>query len=240
MKRSILAAVTIALGSSPALAQAPAPPPAGSIAALDGDKDGIISPDEWTRGGLPPALFARADADGDGKVSQQEVRSVLDRGGRGGGGPGRFAARTAAADLDKDGGVTEEEWTKANLPANLFAVTDADKNGSASQQEIAAALAARRGRGPWAAPNLAALDLDKSGGISREEWAKGGLPENRFVSADADKDNQVSESEAAAMVAQWRGGERRGSRRGDRNGGPGSGYGSGDQGEGGFDPGADQ
>jgi hypothetical protein len=64
----------------------------------------------------------------------------------------RFVAarkeRLLAADANKDGSLSLEEWKQARAgaggdPARVFATIDADKNGSASAAEIDAFITAR-------------------------------------------------------------------------------------------------
>lgn len=86
----IVAAFTLA---APALAQAPATPPAGQPGtppaggghggkfwdATDTNKDGVLTKDEWTAAGRKPEGFAMMDANKDGKVTREEGRAAMQK-----------------------------------------------------------------------------------------------------------------------------------------------------------------
>ncbi len=111
MKHPVLfaaSAVTLLLGARLACAQPPAPP---SFDAMDKNKDGVLTKDEVVAffearraagggagaggppggGGSPPdpaQIFARWDANGDGKVTKAEFDARPRPAGAGGGGQG--------------------------------------------------------------------------------------------------------------------------------------------------------
>ena len=115
----------------------PEPPPGIVImAALDADKDGALSASEIANAA---AALKKLDKNGDGKVSQDEIKAKLDEirpprregGGRrrGGGGFGGFDRegflnRIMEHDKNADGKVSAKE-----LPERMAGLLRADKNG---------------------------------------------------------------------------------------------------------------
>lgn len=115
----------------------PEPPPGIVImAALDADKDGALSASEIANAA---AALKKLDKNGDGKVSQDEIKAKLDEirpprregGGRrrGGGGFGgfdreNFLNRVMGHDKNADGKVSAKE-----LPERMAGLLRADKNG---------------------------------------------------------------------------------------------------------------
>lgn len=92
----------------------------GRLAAMDANKDGRISRDEF-RG--PAQLFDRLDADKDGMLSANEMRPRAATGTR----PGAATSpRRGAIDRDGDGKVTREEFRG---PAQLFDRLDTNGDG---------------------------------------------------------------------------------------------------------------
>jgi len=135
--------------------------------ALDADRDGVISAAEIANA---PAALKLLDKNGDGKLTEDEVRPQMGGrggpggpggpGGRGGRGdePGETPAPTAdemvrmlmAFDKNGDGKLTRDELPERML--GLFDRADADRNGVLTEDEIrkaaqAAAAPAARGRG---------------------------------------------------------------------------------------------
>lgn len=101
-----------------------------------------------------PGKFSRADKDGDGRVSVEEIDE-------------RHRDFLAKADADKDGYITEDEMEalheakKAEMKAKLF--PDADKNGFVDRREFEDAARAR----------FAELDKNGDGRLSEEEARAG-------------------------------------------------------------------
>lgn len=101
-----------------------------------------------------PGKFTRADKDGDGKISVQEIDA-------------RNKEFIAKADADKDGFVTEEEMEalraarKAEMKARMF--PDANKDGYVDRREHEDAARAR----------FADLDKDGDGRLSEQEMRDG-------------------------------------------------------------------
>ena len=104
------------------------------MAALDADKDSALSASEIANA---TAALKKLDKNGDGKVSQDEIRANLDeirpprreRGGRRGGGFGGFDReiflnRIMEHDKNADGKVSAKE-----LPERMAGLLRADKNG---------------------------------------------------------------------------------------------------------------
>lgn len=77
-KITALALATLAaLSAGSALARAPSPEKV--LKAWDKNADGGIDKDEWIAAGRKEARFAKADADGDGKISLDELKAGMAR-----------------------------------------------------------------------------------------------------------------------------------------------------------------
>lgn len=164
--------------------------PRERFAALDKNGDGKVSKDEFAG---PPARFAQLDADHDGFVTRQEAGGP----GMPPGGPGALPPRLKAMDKNNDGKVSRDEFTG---PAPRFDRIDADGDGYLTLQEVrqfaARAAAASPGQGAFA--RFDAIDKNKDGKISREEFPG---PAKRFDRLDADHDGSLTRAELHAAAS---------------------------------------
>lgn len=114
------------------------------------------------RGGGAMLDFAAIDADGDGRVTAEELQAL-------------GAARFAALDADGDGQVSRQEFMDhqgaqaAERAGRMFDRLDADADGVLGRD----AIEARRG-GFDAARMIGRLDADEDGAVTREEWEAAG------------------------------------------------------------------
>jgi Ca2+-binding EF-hand superfamily protein len=209
--KSILFALTVL--SVPIWAQPRGGMPMRSPAfqALDADRDGVISAAELANA---PASLRALDKNGDGKLTEDEVRPQF--GGRGRGGRGDEPGETAgpSADelvqtlmgFDKNG---DGKLTKDELPERmqgLFDRADANHDGVLTADEIRksaqSAAPAQQGRGRDGGgrgpsfmrmdPILAAIDTDSDGEISAAELAASAKSLKKL---DANGDGRLSEDE---------------------------------------------
>jgi len=150
MPKFLLLAASLLVLAGPALAatgdDAPAASPAKPTRAergvmrYDANKDGAVDREEWTAG--QQARFKQLDANGDGKLSQNELFARTPAVGNSAVPNDRQAGRQSAyfqrLDTDKDGFVTLTEFmTQAE---RNFARCDADKNGRIDTAECRQAL----------------------------------------------------------------------------------------------------
>ena len=155
MPRLSLIATSFMLLASPALAapgDAPAPEAApsalparparvdGGVMRYDANKDGSVTVEEWNAG--QQARFKRLDANGDGKLSKEELfartpavgNSVLPTDRQ----AGQQSNYFLLLDTDKDGFVALAEFMAGN--ERNFARCDLDKNGRIDKAECRQAL----------------------------------------------------------------------------------------------------
>jgi Ca2+-binding EF-hand superfamily protein len=183
--------------------------------ALDADGDGVISATELANAG---ASLKSLDKNGDGKLTEDEVRPQMGgRGGRGGE-PGETAAPSAeemvqtlmAFDKNDDGQLTRDE-----LPERmhgLFDRADTDKNGLLTAGEIrkaaqatVAPAARNRDEGPnfmRLDPILTALDTNSDGEISAAEIEAAATSLKKL---DKNGDGKLSEDEVRPNFGPRRG-----------------------------------
>jgi Ca2+-binding EF-hand superfamily protein len=102
---------------------------AAMIKKLDKDGDGKISKAEWLAGGRKAAVFDTLDANGDGYVDAAELKA---------GGDAIRAARDefVAADTNKDGKWSRDEWKAAGFDERVFDKLDTNKDGFVTRAEL--------------------------------------------------------------------------------------------------------
>jgi Ca2+-binding EF-hand superfamily protein len=177
--------------------------------ALDTDKDGVISAAEIASAS---AALKSLDKNGDGKLSEDEVRPQMGGRGRRGGEPGETAAPSAdemvktlmAFDKNGDGKLTRDELPERMQ--GLFDRADTDKDGVLTGEEVRKAAQAagapasgeREGRRGGDRsffrldPILAALDTNGDSEISAAEIA---AAPTALKKLDANGDGQLSANE---------------------------------------------
>lgn len=149
-------AATLGLAAAAALALAPERPH-GPMAMFDADKNQVLTLAEVRQGAR--TMFARIDANKDGRATEEELRAHHEamgkahRGGHGGGdydrGPGEGGPPPGGPhrggpmemDSDGDGALTLAE-VEAGLNAH-FTEADSNRDGSVTQAEMDAAHRAR-------------------------------------------------------------------------------------------------
>lgn len=127
------------------------------MAALDADGDGVISAEEINNA---PAALRKLDKNGDGKLTEDELRPNFPQGGPGGrgfgerGGPGGFGGPSPdeivkqLLEFDKNG---DGQLSKSEVPermSGLFERGDTNKDGVLSKEELRKLAEAQAGRGP--------------------------------------------------------------------------------------------
>ena len=182
--------------------------------ALDADRDGVVSAAELADA---PAALKALDKNGDGKLTEDEVRPRFGegRGGRGGRGRGDEPGETATPDADEmvrtllafdkngDGTLTKEELPERMQ--GIFDRADSNHDGLLTAEEIRkAAVPAQQGRGEGRGgrgggpsfmrmdPILAAIDTDSDGEISAAELA---ASSKSLKKLDTNADGRLSEDE---------------------------------------------
>ncbi|WP_332658588.1 EF-hand domain-containing protein [Brevundimonas sp.] len=173
-----------------------------------------------------PSHGMRADADGDGRISQAEFVA-------------RRVDRLAAADADRDGAVAPEEMRavfearRAQRADARFQRLDADHDGAISRAEFDAPRAAGTGNRADARPHRMARPARMHRGGSRMEHrghrmeARGpisiaevrGKAEQAFTRLDADRDGFLTSAERQAGMQAFRE-QRRAARQAQRQASP--------------------
>lgn len=79
MRRLLILTGAAALFATPTMAQQvpQSRDPAEIIKLMDTDKDGAISKEEWVAAGRREQRFALIDADGNGKVTAEELKAAM-------------------------------------------------------------------------------------------------------------------------------------------------------------------
>ena len=113
------------------------------------------------------------------KAAQAQPKPVVDRTPKAVSGETLFARY----DTNKDGQVTEEEFRGGKT---LFAAYDADRDGVLTLEEVKAVKKVESG------PNFRALDRDKDGFVSRQEWEG---TQEEFDAVDLDHDGVWSRAD---------------------------------------------
>ena len=150
---------------------------------VDTNQDGFI--DKTEAAVAQAERFAKADADGNGILSQDEMKAH------------RMAKRAERRD---------------KMGAKAFEKLDTNKDGSLSKEEFDAGMAARGERhkkrhGKRAEKRfgkmMKRLDTNKDGGLSQEELNTG-FVNRMFDRLDEDKDGRISVAEAEAAKSKMR------------------------------------
>lgn len=180
---------------------------------LDADRDGVITAAEWQNA---PAVLAKLDTNGDGKVSPDELRPP----GPPPGGGEEMAARMMSFDKDGDG-----KLSAAELPERMQGMmerADKNKDGFLTKDELTAAPAPRgegRGGGPRGEggprggmmmrmdPILSAVDTDQDGTLSAAEMQGAAAA---IAKLDQDGDGKLTREEVRPAMG---GGREPGGRR---------------------------
>ncbi len=182
-----------------------------TLFSFDENQDGKLSKSEVPE--RMQGIFARADANGDGLLTKDEItkatasqdqrRNAGGREGRGGpGGPGGFDPVFRALDTDQDGTVSATEISAATT---ALATLDRNSDGVLSADELRPMM---RGRGgPGAGPGggrdpremidhlFEENDSNHDGKLSKSEAPE--RMQELFARADADQDGFLTKDELA-------------------------------------------
>ena len=170
------------------------------IKRFDKNGDGVLTRDE-----LPPrlaAVFARIDANKDGKLDKKEVAvliRVLRQRQEQGQGPGEQAVKRLLDRLDtnKDGKISKAE-AKGPVAKN-FERLDTNKDGYLDRQELLRGLRMGLLGGGRAPVDFDALDKNADGRLTRQEL-KGTPYLTKFDDIDTNKDGKIDPKEFAAYL----------------------------------------
>lgn len=134
------ALVALVLAATPALAQDTAPAGSAGTAKLqtefekaDADKDGKLSEDEAKNAGFftTDQSFDKVDSDHDGQVTVLELGDAVQKRLR------AYLSDSDAADTDKDGFVSEDEAKASGSSIlDIFRRADRDGDGKVARDEI--------------------------------------------------------------------------------------------------------
>jgi Ca2+-binding EF-hand superfamily protein len=161
---------------------------------LDANADGKVSRDELRTD--VQRRFAEFDLDKDGKISATELQSrvATKRGEM----QARMAERITKADVNADGKWTKDELSR--MPAQIFTKLDKNGDGVLTRAELDAgrdALESRHGEhGDFAQHLLSKADTNSDGVIDSQEAQR--LADSRFDAVDKNHDGIVERDEWAA------------------------------------------
>ena len=164
------------------------PPPIDQVfERSDANGDGKLTQDE-----LPPQVAERimkADADGDGAVTKEELEQARQAMG------GQFADRIfERLDENRDGKLTQDELTRF---AEKLMEADADGDGAVTKEELQAARE-KLGPHPGATLLFRHFDKDADGKLVASEVPA--IARERLLRADADGDGGVTQEEIRTAV----------------------------------------
>ena len=110
-----------------------------------------------------------------------------------------------AADANKDGKVTTEEFTTHRI--TMVAGIDTDKDGMISADELAAMhlKAMQASAKDMATRMVKYMDADGDGKLSAAELVAMPMPADAFTMADTNKDGAIDQAEAEAMAQRGHG-----------------------------------
>lgn len=164
---------------------------------------------------FPAERFGTLDKNQDGFLEASEVPTPP-KTEAAGEGRGAVGAKLQAADTDKDGKLSQAEFTAGfpNAPAERFARLDQNSDGFVDRSDRAALEGAagdkKKAEGgkkkvggaaadavPYVKGLIAEHDADKDGKLTKAELeaAKPGYPEKSFTDMDRDKDGVISEAD---------------------------------------------
>jgi hypothetical protein len=130
LKKTLILSVVFALAPAVAAAQA------DRFRALDRNGDGFISSQEWYGQSRVPVPFTVVDVDGDGRISEAELRDwSAARGGAARMGL-TSADRFRILDRNRDRYLSPEEWNDAGYGSVPFEAVDWDRDGRISAREF--------------------------------------------------------------------------------------------------------